>query len=374
MTTRRTGQVIKRGERVYLVRIYLGVDPDTGRRRYHNKTIHGTKKDAEAYKSRFLAAKDMGSYVEPSRMLLDEYLDQYLDTVKTSVAAGTFESYADQLRLYIRPELGRHQLSSITPLEIQNVYNAMSERGLSARVVRYAHSILKKALKQAVIWRMLSINPAEHLSLPRQRPKEMQTLSVKEARMFRLACAEISHGVLFELLLVTGLRPGEALGLKWGDVGLDENRLTVRRTLTRTKEFKEPKTPRARRTIPIPPSTTQALRRHRKQQLEDRLKAGPEYTDKDLVFADPKGFPLSHANVVRRHFKPLLVDLGLPESLRIYDLRHTCATLLLAGGENPKIVSERLGHASISLTLDTYSHVLPDMQAKAAEKLESMLY
>ncbi len=376
MATRRSGQVVQRGERVHLVRVYLGRDAETGKRRYHNKTIHGTKKDAQAYLNRVLRDKDMGGLVEPSKVMLNEYLDQWLEaSVKPRVRPRTFDSYLESLRLYIRPGLGQRRLSEVTPLDIQTIYSGLTERGLSARTVRYAHSLLRQALEQAVQWQMLQQNPAQRVDLPRQRREEMRALSPQEARQFLEAVAGTRYGALFEVLLTTGLRPGEALGLKWTDVDLEEaGRLTVQRAYAPGRGFEEPKTPRARRTVPLPASTVQTLRRHRKQQAEDRLKAGPKYEDNGLLFTGENGRPVHYRNLVRRHFKPLLKEAGLPETLRLYDLRHSCATILLAAGENPKIVSERLGHASVTLTLDTYSHVLPDMQEQAAAKLEAMLY
>ena len=138
--------------------------------------------------------------------------------------------------------------------------------------------------------------------------------------------------------------------------------------------FGEPKTPRSRRRIPLPASVTSALKEHRRYQAEARLKAGATYQNLDLVFATSEGQPLIRLNVIQKHFKPILKRAGLPETLRLYDLRHSCATLLLSANENPKVVSERLGHSSITLTMDIYSHVLPDMQQAATEKLEKLLF
>lgn len=381
--TRRAGQLIQRGERSFLVRIYLGRDAD-GKRKYHAKTIQGTKKEAQAYLNRILREQDLGTFVEPSKMTLDEYLDSWLATAASQrVRKRTFTSYGEILASYVRPYLGSRQLGALTPLEIQSAYTKLQERGLSARTVRYAHSVLRSALEQAVKWRLLAHNPVQNVDLPRQTRTEFTALSPEQARRFLADASESPYGVLFEILLVTGLRPGEALGLKWSDVDLDVGRVKVQRVLVRGRQrnqsllgwwFEEPKTPRARRTVPIPASTVQALRTHRRRQLEHRLARRTGYEDLGLVFCADDGQPLRHRDVVRYYFKPLLQKAGLPETTRLYDLRHSCATLLLSAGENPKVVSERLGHASITLTLDTYSHVLPDMQEGAAAKLESMLY
>ncbi len=368
------GQLVARGERTWLVRVYLGRDAD-GKRKYHNKTIHGNKKDAQAYLNKVLREKDLGVFVEPSHSSLNEYLDKWLDVAaKPRLREVTFASYRDLLRRYIPPHLGAYKLSQLTSVEVQPVYARLQEQGLSARTIRYVHSVLRNALSQAVKWRLLPHNPTELVDLPRQRRQEMRPLSPVEARAFLEAAREDRHGTLFELLLTTGLRPGEALGLKWCDVDFEAGRLHIQRSLVPGKGLQEPKTPRARRVVPLPASMTQSLRGHRKRQLEERLQAGADWQEQDLVFPGTEGQPLLHRNVVRRHFKPLLEKAGLPDTTRLYDLRHSCATLLLSAGENPKIVSERLGHASVTLTLDTYSHVLPDMQESAAAKLEGLLY
>jgi integrase len=178
--------------------------------------------------------------------------------------------------------------------------------------------------------------------------------------------------------LATGMRPEEYLALKWSDLDLHAGNATVRRTLVWRKGggwyFGEPKTSRSRRTIPLPMSLVGALTDHRRKQGECRLKKGSDYQNNELVFATGEGTPILLRNLVRRHFRPVLTNAKLTQSLRLYDLRHSCATLLLSAGENPKVVSERLGHASIVLTLDTYSHVLPSMQQAATEKLERILY
>jgi len=174
------------------------------------------------------------------------------------------------------------------------------------------------------------------------------------------------------------MRPEEYLALKWSDLDLHAGTATVRRTLIWRKGggwyFSEPKTSRSRRTVPLPLSLVGSLIDHRRKQSESRLKKGQDYQNYDLVFAASEGTPILLRNLVRRHFRPVITRAKLPDSLRLYDLRHSCATLLLSAGENPKVVFERLGHASIVLTLDTYSHVLPSMQQAATEKLERILY
>ncbi len=373
------GQIIKRGEHTWVVRIYDGCN-ESGKRRYLNKTIKGNKKDAEKYLNSTLTAISTGTFVEPSPMTVNGFLDKWLlSAAKPKVSERTFVEYEALLRRYVREPLGKIKLSALRALDIQSLYSAMQERRLSPRVVRYTHAVLSSALKQAVRWGMLYRNPAELVQLPREARKEMKALTSEEASRFLAAFNGDRCAALFALALTTGMRPEEYLGLQWTDVDLAQATVTVRRALVwRTKGggwyFTEPKTSRSRRTIPLPFSMVAVLAEHKRRQGEERLKSGPAWHDHGLVFTTPIGTPLNISNLTRDKFKPALVRAGLPTSIRLYDLRHTCATLLLQAGENAKVVSERLGHASIALTLDVYTHVLPDMQKAAAEKLENLLF
>ncbi len=374
-----TGQLLKRTDGRWLIRIFLGRDPETGRRRYLNHPFAGNKKAARSKLTALLNERDTGALVEPAKLTLDEYLDKWIETAATPrVRPRTLRGYEELLTRYIRPHLGKHPLFRITPLDIQAVYARLLADKLSPRTVRHAHGVLRSALNQAVRWRMLPSNPATLVDLPRYEKREMTALGPKEAMKFLKAARGDRLSALFALAVTTGMRPGEYLGLQWKDVDLQRGLVTVRRSLVQKPKggwyYAEPKTPRSARTIPLPASVTKALEQHRQQQSQERLKCADRYTDNDLVFATKTGDPIHERNLVNRHFKPILKEAELPTSLRLYDLRHTCATLLLSEGENPKVVSERLGHASITLTLDTYSHVLPTMQQQAAARLEAALF
>jgi integrase len=388
------GQIIKRGDDTWLVRIFTGRDAQ-GRRRYLNKTIKGKKKDAETYLSKTQTAISTGTFVEPSTLTVDSYLNKWLQTAACPrVTERTYTSYEWLLKNYVRPVIGEKRLSDIRPLDIQSLYNRMASPklkekedpqpgityglGLSARSVRYTHSVLSSALKQAVRWNMLTRNPCELVELPRHTRREMQAFSPEEAARFLKAAAEDAHGTVFTFALATGMRPEEYLALKWSDVDLHKGAATVQRALIWRKGgewyFGEPKTARSRRTVPLPASVLSALQEHKRRQGAERLKTGASYQTNDLVFAMNDGRPILLRTLDRLHFKPTLKRAKLSESFRLYDLRHSCATLLLAANEHPKVVSERLGHANIILTLDTYSHVLPSMQQAASEKLEGILF
>ncbi len=365
------GQIIKRGERNFVVRVYLGRDAD-GRRDYLNQTVRGSKKDAQALLNRLLREKDMGVLIEPARMSLDEYLDHWLTTsVKPRVRTRTHRNYSDTLRLYVRPRIGSRRLGSLKPVDIQAVYSEMQETGLSS-MVRLTHTLLKGALTQAVRWQMLARNPAEYVDLPKRKAgAKARALSQAEAEHFLEATARSKWHVFFHLMVATGLRPSEALALTWRDVDLAKGTLTVKHSLgwirgEKRFVFNDPKTPSSRRTVPLPYGLVKLLSEHMTAQFEQG--------HTELVFSTRAGDPAHQRVIVQEAFKPALVRAGLGKETRLYDLRHTHATLLLLAGVHPKVVSERLGHASVAITLDVYSHVLPNMQQEAAERLDAMLY
>lgn len=369
------GQIIRRGTATWLVRISRGRGAN-GTRLYHSKTVKGSRQDAERYRTKILRELDTGEFVQASKRTVGELLNEWLAVaVKPRVRRRTHDDYTRIARADLIPQLGHRPLSRLAASEIQGLYAAMTGRGVSPRSVRYTHAVLSGALKQAVRWRWIARSPASLVSLPRQSHREMRALDDAQARRFVDAATGDTFGALWVLLITTGLRPSEALALRWSDI--EAGRLHVQRGLTRhpdgSFEFNEPKTARGRRAVTLPQSTTVALRDHRQRQLSDRLRAGAAWTDRDLVFSTAAGEPLDFRALVRRHFKKLLRLADVP-TIRPYDLRHTCATLLLKAGQNPRIVSERLGHENVSLTLDTYSHVLPDMQEEAAEHLERILF
>lgn len=379
---RRSGSVTSRGPSTWRVRVFVGRD-EGGRRQYLSRTVKGTKRQADEVLAKMQTELAAGTYVEPVKQTVNEYLDAYLEAARVRVRPRTHDSYSTLLKLYVRPELGRVALTKLTSEMIQRAYGQLQVRGLSARTIRYAHSVLNAALRQAQRRGHLGRNPAEMVDLPREDRQEMRAMSASEASRFLAAADGDRWHPLFLVAITSGMRPGELLGLRWGDVSLDSGVISVQRTLVLRKptqeapegwQLQEPKTSRGRRVIKLPAAAIQALRTHRAEQNEERLAAGPGYQNHDLVFAGSEGKPLHYRNLVRRHFKPVLRAAGLPEDLRLYDLRHTCATLLLQAGENPKVVAERLGHASVTLTLDTYSHVLPDMQQRAAERLQEVLF
>jgi integrase len=373
------GQVIKKGDRKWLVKVFLGRDPQ-GKKKYFSKQINGIKRDADNYLNRTLTELSQGTFVIPTLRNLNEYLDEWLkNAAQHKLSERTYGDYVYNLKRYVRPKLGLKKLSSISPLNLQELYTDLRAKGLSPRTVQIVHNILNSALKQAVKWRILQQNPAQYVDRPKQVRKEMAALSPEEAMLFLAVAKEDTHFLYFSLAIDTGARPSELLALQWSDIDFVQKKVTIQRSLDypdygRAFQFIETKTSRSRRSITISETNIRHLREHKRSQAEQRLKAGDKWHPLNLVFCMPDGKPLQSRNILRRHLRPILKQAKLPESLNLYSLRHSCATLLLSAGVNPKVVSERLGHASIVLTLDTYSHVLPSRQRDAADKMEMLLF
>lgn len=372
---RKPGSILARGPDRWLVRVFQGFDGE-GKRIYVSKTVRGARKDAQKWLNETLRNRDLGVRIDRSYLTLNEYLDRWLqDAVEPKVRSSTYLSYRDCLRLHVRGLLGGIPLEKLRPLDVQNAVSQIREKGLSPRTVQYTLRVLKQALKQAVAWRILAFNPCEGVKAPKQVRKEMQALSVSEARRFIAAAREDPQGLVLVFAMTTGLRPSEYLALKWAD--LDERRgvVSINRSLERAPDgswrFAENKTLRSRRTVRLQGHVLAWLAEWRVQQQAAR-EAVSAWADLDLIFTNAAGGPLDRHNLARRHLRPVLQAAGL-EQIRLYDLRHTFATLALSAGVPVKVVSEALGHASAVLTLDTYSHVLPHMQDEAAARVEALL-
>lgn len=372
---RKAGQIIKRGEGVWLVRVARGRDA-SGKRVYHNKTIRGTNKAAQAYLTQILQDLNNGTFVATSRKTFGEFLNEWLETVKRhAVRARTLEHYRADAKRYVLPVLGPRRLQAVQAPDIQRLYDDLRGRGISASTVRHhVHAIIHGAFETAVKWRLVGSNPCRLVELPEAQPVEVQCLDAEQSRALLAAAATNRHWPLWLLLISTGMRPGEALGLKWRD--LVGNQVVIQRSLVRFKdhtwELTAPKTKKARRRISLPPEVVEVLSKHRTAQQTLRQAAGASWEEHDFVFTTKSGAPLDYRTTVRRYWKSLLNKAKLPR-IRPYDLRHTSATLLLSAGENVKVVSERLGHASAAFTLDVYGHLLPHMQQEAADRIRNLI-
>jgi integrase len=333
--------------------------------------IYGKTRAAVAEKlSKAIAARSSGFVSDVGNLTLGEYLDRWLaDSLRGTVRASTCERHEINVRVHINPSLGNVRLKGLTPAHVRGLHREKLDSGLASATVRKIHSTLHKALSQAVSDGLIPRNAAD-VKAPRPAPEEMRPLSEGEACTF-LDVARASGDrfePLYVLAITTGLRRGELLGLRWEDVDLERGTLRVGRSLVREEgrhTVGETKTRRGRRQVNLTPRTVNALKAHRKRQLEERMRLAETYKDHGLVFSTSIGTPVNPENLVNRSFKPLLEKAGLPK-IRFHNLRHTCATLLLGRGVHPKFVQELLGHATIAITLDTYSHYLPSMGDQAS--------
>jgi integrase len=347
-----------------------GVQTTTGRK---TRYIYGKRREEVRQKlAKAIADRDGGFLFDDENISVGEYLKRWLnDSVRGSVRASTHASYKRQVGRYIIPAIGRVKLEKLTPAHVQHVYREMQDRGLSVRTVQYTHAVLHRALKQAKRWGMVNRNVAEDVDPPRLKRDEIQPLDREQTRRLLQAAEGVRLQALYVVAVTAGLRPGEMLALRWSDVDLQAGTLRINRALS-DGEFAATKTPRSRRKIELSNTARAALRDHRKRQLEEQMQKAGLWKDHGLVFPSTVGTPLSHRNVVRS-FKALLKRAGLPVRTRLYDLRHTCATLLLNGNVHPKYVQELLGHASIAQTLDTYSHVLKGMDGGIGGTIDAAL-
>lgn len=371
------GSIDKRGDRTYRIRLSLGYDG--GKRITLTETYHGTRKEAEARLRDLIAEYDRGHVTKRSRISLNDFLEQWFKTVKTKIRQRTFDDYQGVADRYLKEGLGRLPLTSLTPLGVQKIYQELQDRGLSAQTVRRLHTVLNQALRQGVKWKMLSYNPASDVELPRaKRNRVIRAMTAGQALLFVKACKGHRWEMVLIFALDTGMRPEEYLALQWEDIDWDKGFAMVNKALVRPKgggwKFEEPKTESSRRAVDLDDKLLQDLRAHRTRQLQERLFAGPRWdTSHNFVFTNDEGGPISATNLLLRGFKRVLEAAGLASTFRLYDLRHTHATMLLQSGENIKVVSDRLGHAGVSITLDTYSHVLPDMRRGAASSARARI-
>jgi len=307
-----------------------------------------------------------GLYVTDEQIKLGAFLDRYLvDVAAHNLRPRTYERYVGVINNHIKPDLGNIRLSALRPDHVQSLYSKKLTSGLSLNSVRYIHAVLHKALFQALKWGLVSRNVSDLVDKPKTERKTFKTWSVVEVNQFLDAVVDHRWYPIYVLAIHTGLRQGELLGIHREDIDLEHGVINVRHQISSIRgqglTITEPKTDKARRPVILPSTALDALKQH----LKVIGNGG------GLIFTTSTGNPISPRNILR-HFKQVIDQTSLPD-IRFHDLRHTHATLLLAAGVHPKVVQERLGHSQISLTLDTYSHVIPSLQSEAAEQFETIL-
>ncbi len=351
----------------------------TGKR----KVFYGkTRKQVQEKLKIVLHEQQQGTLVTAAPQTVAQYLTDWLEnTHKRRVRPRTYERYREAVYMHIIPSLGHYQLQKLMAQHVQTFYTKKADEGLAPATIIYYHSVLHNALDMAVKWGLVFRNVCDLVSPPRKQPFEIQPLTMEQMQTLLATVRGHKWEALFTLALATGMRRGELLGLKWQDINFETGILQVRRVLSRVPTNMperehvyveaEPKTQKSRRSVMIAPFALEALKKHRNDQLEAKLKAGAFWQEYDYMFCTLHGTHLNPNHVVEE-FKKLLNRARLP-NIRFHDLRHSAATLLLSLGVHPKVVQELLGHTQISMTMDVYSHVLPGMQQDAMSKLDAAL-
>jgi integrase len=358
-------------------------DPVTRKRRRKWHSFRGTKRQAEAERTRLIHELNIGTYCQPSKRTLAAYFEVWLADVKTRVTPRTHERYAEIIRKNIAPLLGNTLLKDLQPTAISQAWATLLESGhrkgggLSAGTVKHCHRLLKSALKQAMLWGgdwAIPRNPCDAVKPPKAKPKKMNTYGTEQVvdlieamRSSRMFCAVL-------LGVMCGLRRGEIAALRWGQVDLQNGSIQIVQSAEQTRalgvRYKEPKSGHGRK-VALSPMVIEELRAHRLRQAEELLRLGIKVTDDSFVCAREDGLPLQ-PQTLTFEWKRLVAKTGLPR-IRLHDLRHTHATAMLREGVHPKIASERLGHSKVGMTLDLYSHVLPGMQEDAVAKVDAAM-
>ena len=363
------GSITRRKDGLYMAR--YTVETATGAKR---KAVYAkTRKEVSEKLTAAMADASKGITADGGPKTVGAFLTSWLeDTVRGSVRKSTYDRNESLCRVHLIPVLGKKKLKTLGAADVAGFYRSRLDFGCSPASVHKMHETLHKALKQAVRWGYMTKNPADDVDPPKVHTEEVTPLTRDEARRLLETVRGDRLEALYVVALHTGLRQGELLALKWEDLNLEGKTLQVRRTITKDggKLAVGPtKTAKSRRTVKLTRDAVAALRGHLTRQLEEMEGLGDYFQENGLVFCTLKGTLLNPTNLRKRSFAPLLVRAGLPH-MTFHQLRHTAATILLLKNVNPKIVSEMLGHASIAITLDTYSHVLPNMQDSAVAAME----
>jgi integrase len=377
------GHIKKRYKNSYTIVLNLGIDLSTGKRKQKWVSVKGTKKDAETRLAELLHQLDTGYYIDSRKTTFAEFLERWLkDYVWPNLSPRTAEGYESIVRKHLIPKLGNIALSQIKPEHLQNYYSdrlksgrCNGKGGLNPLTVRHHHMAIHCALQTAVKWGLISRNPADAVSTPKAQRKDIHIMSEQQLQSFLNEAKRTPYYSLFYLALFTGMRRSELLALRWRDLDLVKGTVYVSRSLhhllDKTLVFRQTKTAKGRRTVALPTSCMLEMINHKEEQQAIKTMLGESLTDNNLVFSQPEGSPLL-PDTISHAWTKIAKRAGI-EGIRLHDARHSHASFMLKQGTHPKIVQERLGHASIQTTLDVYSHVVPGLQEAAAKRFDEMM-
>lgn len=361
------GSIRRRAEGSWTIQVFAGTDPATGRKRYVSRTIRGSKKDAERALANLVRAQETGLDLSAARLTVAKFLHGWLQVSEERVKPRTHFRYAELIRLHVLPTLGEMQLSRFRPLHIEELYRDLRERGLSGTTALQVHRVLHAAFNQAVRWQLLDRNPFDAVTAPRKSTRETASLSSQQIPKLLDATTGTSVELPTLIALGTGMRLGEVMGLRWQDVDLDDGTAKARQTLQVTMEFDTPKSHRSTRKISLPKFLVEALKQQRRAQNERRLMLGEAWHELDLICDRGDSQP-ARPDTVSKQFRTITREAGL--EITFHGLRHTHASLMLESGADLKVTSSRLGHSSIAITADLYTHVASEQDRRATEAFD----
>lgn len=369
-----TGSIRQRSANGYSIR-YYGLPGSDGKRTRVEETVKGTKKVAERLLRDRLAALDTGDFINKQKATVKQFLDQWLDVYgSTNLAEKTQQGYRQLVDCYTR-DFANRPIQSLTGEHIQAVYSKMTKRGLTATTVVALHRVLHKALKTGVQWGVLKRNVADATTPPKIKKKEMKMWDLESRTWFFKSIKEHKYSDFLTFGILTGARRGEIAGLTWENVDLNDNRISVVKNLGRITGkglvSRNPKTSRSRRSLALSPATVNLLHEVRGKQIAQQSMIGEAWHSTGYVFTQPDGRPID-PDLVTKAFNKMVKETGVPH-LTPHGLRHAYATAALEASIDPKVVSQHLGHASVSTTYDIYAHVIPELETESAKKIEAKL-
>ncbi len=357
------------GKEVWFIRVFVD-----GKQK--GFTFHGSKKQAEKEAGKLESAKERGETITPSKMKVEEYLKEWLETYqKPEVGKMTFHDNTLRMSSHVIPFIGQKRMNALNAMDCQKVINRLAVDQGKKRTAVAVFNLMKKAFRKAVDLGYLIKNPMDAVTKPKDRAEQRPFLTIEQAAVFLDYAKKDSYYPVLAFLLLTGTRPEEAFGLKWTDVDFDNGTLAIVRSLQRTPgggwEYGELKTTSSRRNLDLSPTLADILRNHKREQAKARLVMGAEWINNDLVFVNQLGNPIDPSRV-RKHLAKVLEAAGLPK-IRLYDLRHTHGSMLMSEGAAIKEISDRLGHANTSMTVNRYLHATPSRTRASVNRLDEAL-
>ncbi len=374
---------LKNGKHSWQIVVEADVDPVTGQRNRIYKTVKGgTKKQAEKIMIQMINELHEGTFIAETTQTYGQFLEEWLDTyIKPMKSPTTTARYVEQVEKYIIPALGKKKLQDLKAMDIQKFYNSLAEKSplsnkpLSAKSIKNIHMNVLASLGQAVKLDLIKKNPAHHVEVPKTKKYQAQVYSPEEIKFLLENVIDTDMEVPIALLVGLGLRRGEVLALRWQDIDLEKGKVYIRKNMISVNKqviFKDPKTETSSREIELPATLLKLLQIERKRYVANKLRLGAQFEDNDLVVCWENGKCIK-PDTLSQKFRRLIEKIGL-KHIRLHDLRHTNATLMLSYGVNPKVAQQRLGHASISTTMDIYSHVTEKVEKEAADKLDKGIF